>query len=70
MMMDVYFPRPRGPTPELCLRLPVEDLGAGAGRVRCIECRGDPNYPRLFPAELGIDRCVDCKGAGWIYVSV
>jgi hypothetical protein len=49
----------------------VERLGVGAGKMRCPECEGDGNWgkfglgglPRDFP-------CPDCKGTGFILVSV
>jgi DnaJ-class molecular chaperone len=47
----------------------VERLGAGAGKVRCFECGGtgvSPLPPELFPARA----CVECKGTGFVWVSV
>lgn len=48
----------------------VEIVAPGIGRIPCLECEGDPaNYPKLFPPELGVTQCIDCKGRGWVYVS-
>lgn len=45
----------------------VEDMGGGAGKVRCFECRGagvieEPDGSK-WP-------CSDCKGAGYVYTSI
>ena len=47
----------------------VERLGVGAGKVRCFECDGtgvSPLSAELFPARV----CIECKGTGFILVSV
>ena len=47
----------------------VERLGAGAGKVRCFECGGDGVCK--FPREMVRDpKCPDCKGTGFVLVSV
>jgi hypothetical protein len=49
----------------------VADLGAGAGRIKCCECGDDRNWgkfaPGMAPPEM---KCPDCKGFGWLLVSV
>lgn len=47
----------------------VEHVAPGVGKIVCLECDGDPNYPDLFPPEIGVSQCVDCKGRGWVYIS-
>lgn len=43
----------------------------GVGRIVCPECGGDPEkYASLFPPEVGITECVDCKGTGRVFVSI
>jgi DnaJ-class molecular chaperone len=47
----------------------VVRVGAGAGKVRCFECDGtgvSPLPPELYPART----CVECKGTGFVLVSV
>ena len=47
----------------------VDDLGCGAGRCRCFECKGTGTS--LFPVEVtGALACPQCKGTGWILISV
>jgi hypothetical protein len=49
----------------------VEIIGGIVGKVRCFECHGVPaeTYASYFPP--GVDgRCIDCKGAGHVYVSI
>jgi DnaJ-class molecular chaperone len=47
----------------------VECLGAGAGRVRCFECGGTGES--VLPREIVWNRrCNDCKGSGFVLVSV
>ena len=49
----------------------VEIVGPGVGKIPCLECEGRPeDYPSLFPDYAGITECVDCKGTGWVYISV
>jgi hypothetical protein len=51
----------------------VAFIAPGLGRMRCLECDGDPEaYAAGFGkwrAELAPDGCVDCKNRGWVYVS-
>lgn len=47
----------------------VEYVAPGVGKIVCLECDGDPNYPKLFPPEIGVTQCIDCKGQGWVYIS-
>jgi hypothetical protein len=49
----------------------VTDLGAGAGRIRCSECGGDGGWSNFAPgmAPPGM-KCPDCKGLGYLLVSV
>lgn len=42
----------------------VEQVASGVGKIACLECHGDPNYPHLFPPEIDITQCIDCKGRG------
>ena len=54
---------------EAPLDVQVERLGAGAGKVRCFECDGtgvSPLPSELFPARV----CIECKGTGFMLVSV
>lgn len=44
----------------------VDNLGAGAGKITCAECRGTGRFD--FPTGVGV--CVRCKGAGWVLISV
>jgi DnaJ-class molecular chaperone len=47
----------------------VERVGVGAGRVKCFECGGTgvSSLPEeLYPART----CNDCKGSGYVLVSV
>lgn len=49
----------------------VRPIAPGVGRIVCPECGGDQErYRSLFPPELGIAGCVDCKGAGFVFVSI
>jgi hypothetical protein len=49
----------------------VIDLGAGAGRIRCLECGGDGDWSKFVPDMVPIGmKCVDCKGSGYQLVSV
>jgi len=49
----------------------VQRLGAGAGKMRCPECAGDGKWGKFFPEAVGRSRpCPDCKGTGYILVSV
>ena len=47
------------------------DLGCGAGEVDCFECGGTGDWTPFHPdpPEGGV-RCVECKGAGRVLVSV
>jgi hypothetical protein len=51
---------------------PVDmEVAPGAGRIVCPECGGDQEcYRSLFPPELGVRQCVDCKGTGFILISI
>jgi hypothetical protein len=49
----------------------VQDLGCGAGRIKCLECGGDGNWGKFAPEIVGPDApCVDCKGTGYQLVSI
>lgn len=51
----------------------VEDLGCGAGRTACPECEGTGDWTRFHPEPESLDgplACVDCKGTGYILVSI
>src|SRR3954447_2125766 len=40
----------------------VTVIAPGVGEIVCPECRGQPEqYPPLFPPELGITHCVNCR---------
>ncbi len=42
----------------------VTVVAPGVGEVACPECGGEPEkYASLFPSELGITECMDCKGS-------
>jgi hypothetical protein len=54
---------------ETPVEVDVERLGAGAGKVTCFECGGSGKsflLPEFFPART----CLECKGAGFVLVSV
>ncbi len=46
----------------------VKDMGCGAGLTKCFECEGTGVWP--WHPDGRIERCVDCKGTGKVYVSV
>jgi hypothetical protein len=49
----------------------VKVVSPGVGEIVCPECRGLPErYPSLFPPELGITQCVNCKGTGRVFVAI
>ena len=49
----------------------VRPIAPGVGQIVCPECGGDQEaYRKLFPLELGIEHCVDCKGKGFVCVSI
>jgi hypothetical protein len=56
---------------DTAVEIDVEDLGCGAGRIKCLECGGDGNWgafaPGIVPPEM---KCPDCKGTGYLLVSV
>lgn len=67
MQMALYA----GPDLEASMLVDVEELAPGIGQIPCPECRGQPqNYPALFPPELGIRQCLDCKGTGKVFVGI
>jgi hypothetical protein len=48
----------------------VTVIAPGIGQIVCPECRGkSEQYPSLFPPEIGINQCVNCKGTGRVLVS-
>jgi hypothetical protein len=60
-----------GGNPECPVPVDVEYVAPGVGRVPCFECEGKPeDYAKLFPPEVGVTKCVDCKGAGFVYISI
>ena len=49
------------------------DLGCGAGAVTCFECGGDGDWTKFHPELHSLReplKCVDCKGAGLVLVSI
>lgn len=67
MLMTLYG----GEQLQSSMPVQVEEVAPGIGRIPCPECRGRPlEYPSLFPPEVGISQCVDCKGAGSVFVSI
>jgi hypothetical protein len=52
----------RGTLHETEVRRHVNDCGAGAGSIICIECEGTK--------KVGGETCVECKGAGRSFVSI
>ena len=49
----------------------IEPVSPGVGRIVCPECNGEPqSYQSLFPPELGVTHCINCKGTGFVLVSV
>jgi DnaJ-class molecular chaperone len=54
---------------ETPVQVDVERLGAGAGEVVCFKCSGSGVWPlprELYPVRI----CVECKGSGFVLVSV
>ena len=47
----------------------VEDIGCGAGRINCLECRGSGVWAFMEP-EIPASECADCKGTGSVLVSI
>jgi hypothetical protein len=48
----------------------VKVIAPRIGEIVCPECRGEPeHYLSLFPPEVGITQCVNCKGTGRVLVS-
>ncbi len=47
----------------------IEDCGIGAGRTTCFECSGDGDWTKYHPENIPC-KCVECKGAGYVYVSI
>jgi hypothetical protein len=55
---------------ETIVEAEIIDLGAGAGRIRCLECGGDRDSrfaPDMMPPGM---MCLDCKGSGYQLVSI
>jgi len=53
--------------------VPVQplDLGAGAGKIMCLECEGTGDWTRFHPEpDTGPHACVACKGTGHVLVSI
>ena len=49
----------------------VRPLAPGVGQIVCPECGGEPEkYASLFPPELGITGCLDCKATGYVFLSI
>jgi hypothetical protein len=49
----------------------VRVVAPGVGVIFCPECGGNQErYRSLFPPEIGVKQCVDCKGTGLVCVSV
>jgi hypothetical protein len=49
----------------------VVPLAPGVGEITCPECGGEPEmYAALFPPEVGITGCLDCKGRGRVFVCI
>lgn len=49
----------------------VESLDGVAGRVPCFECGGDGDWTKFHPEpETGPYPCVECKGTGFVLVSI
>ena len=47
----------------------VQDLGSGAGNCSCFECKGTGSP--LFPFAMhGSGQWPECKGTGWVLISV
>lgn len=63
--MTLYIGRKR----DVPFAAEVDDLGNGAGRVTCLECRGTGVWDFMEPEEPAC-ACVECKGTGRILVSV
>jgi hypothetical protein len=35
-----------------------------------VALRDNPFYSALFPPEIGITECVDCKSTGYVYMNI
>jgi hypothetical protein len=56
---------------ETIVEAEIIDLGAGAGRIRCLECGGDGDWSRFAPDMMPPGMmCLDCKGGGYQLVSI
>jgi hypothetical protein len=56
---------------ETIVEAEIIDLGAGAGRIRCLECGGDGDWSRFAPDMMPPGMiCLDCKGSGYQLVSI
>jgi DnaJ-class molecular chaperone len=54
---------------ETPIEIKVQRLGAGAGKVRCFECGG--TGVSTFSREMVPNpKCPDCKGTGYVLISV
>ena len=48
----------------------VKPVAPGVGQIVCPECGGDQErYRSLFPPEIEIEHCLDCKGTDRVFVS-
>ena len=54
---------------DTAVRRYVQDLGCGAGRIVCLECAGSGWWDYAEPEVPGC-ACNDCKGAGYMLVSI
>jgi hypothetical protein len=56
------------------VQVTVERLGCGAGRIICPECSGSGDWTRFLPDPDSLPEgklaCVECKGTGFVLVSV
>jgi hypothetical protein len=60
-----------GENPVTQAAIQVRPIAPGVGQIVCPECGGNQKrYRSFFPPELGITRCVDCKGTGLVCVSI
>ena len=52
-------------------QMDVRAIAPGVGVIVCPECRGDQERDgALFPLEIGVKHCIDCKGTGLVCVNI
>ena len=65
VLMEIDYGRKK----EGSISAAVEYLSCGAGKTKCLECGGTGDWP-YGPTPDTCGPCIDCKGTGFILVSV